>query len=239
MIARLVDRAAALLRQRSVRRFAILLLILAACGVTVLLMPQPALSDAPHLVDRLGPLAPPAAVLVGAVMMVALVPRTLVSFAWGALFGTVGGASYALCAALIAATLGFTVGRTLGRDFVAERVRGRLARLDAWFARTTVLGVITVRLLPVGGFGLISYGYGTTGARLRPFLIGSVLASIPSAFGYAALGAAVASPGNINWFTVAPAGLGLIATAVILTRWRRATRTPQTPRPLPPPPTPS
>ena len=75
--------------------------------------------------------------------------------AWGALFGAVGGAGYALAAALIAALLGFAVGRWLGRDFVAERVRGRLARLDGWFARQSVLGVITVRLLPLGGFGLV------------------------------------------------------------------------------------
>ncbi|BCB88358.1 TVP38/TMEM64 family protein [Phytohabitans suffuscus] len=223
MIAR-VRRLGPLLRQRSVARFTLLLAILAVFGLTVLLLPQPEISDAPRLVDRLGPLAPPAAIVLGALMMVVLVPRTLVSFAWGALFGTVGGASYALGAALLAAALGFAVGRTLGRDFVAERVRGRLARLDGWFARQSVLGVVTVRLLPVGGFGLISYGYGTTGARIRPFLIGSVLASVPSAFGYAAMGAAVASPGDINWFAIAPAGLGLVASTVIVTKWRRSRR---------------
>jgi uncharacterized membrane protein YdjX (TVP38/TMEM64 family) len=219
-----VRRLPALLRQRSVARFALLVVLLAVFGLSMLFLPQPDLAAAPRLVDRLGPLAPPAAIVLGALMMVVLVPRTLVSFAWGALFGTVGGASYALGAALLAAALGFAVGRLLGRDFVAERVRGRLARLDGWFARQSVLGVVTVRLLPVGGFGLISYGYGTTGARLRPFLIGSVLASIPSAFGYAAMGAAVASPGNINWFAIAPAGLGLVATTVIVTKWRRSRR---------------
>ena len=46
--------------------------------------------------------------------------------------------------------------------------------------------MITVRLLPIAGFGLVSYGYGTTGARVLPFLAGSVLASAPTAFGYAA-----------------------------------------------------
>src|SRR6185312_11741085 len=102
------------------------------------------------------------------------------------------------------------------REFVAERVRGRLARLDGWFARQNLFGVISVRLLPIGGFGLVSYGYGTTGARLLPFLTGSVLASIPSAFGYAAIGAAVASPGHVNWLAVAPAGLGLVATTVLV-----------------------
>ena len=67
--------------------------------------------------------------------------------------------------------------------------------------------MITVRLLPIAGFGLVSYGYGTTGARVRPFLAGSVLASVPTAFGYAAIGAAVSSPGDVNWYAVAPAEL--------------------------------
>lgn len=210
-----------LLRQRSVLRFGSLLLILGLFGLALLLV-QPDLAAAPRLVDRLGPAAPVAAVLGGALLMVALVPRTLITVAWGALFGPLGGAGYTLAAALVAAALGFTVGRLLGRDFVAERVRGRLARLDGWFSRQSVFGVITVRLLPIGGFGLVSYGYGTTGARVVPFLIGSVLASVPSAFGYAAIGAAVANPDEFNWLSVAPASFGLIAAAILITRWRRA-----------------
>jgi uncharacterized membrane protein YdjX (TVP38/TMEM64 family) len=213
-----------LLRQRSVVRFALLLLVLALFGLTLLLVPQPSLAQVPRLVDRLGPFAPVTAVLGGALLLVALVPRTLITVAWGALFGLLEGAAYTLAAALLAATLGFAVGRLLGREFVAERVRGRLARLDGWFSRQSVLGVISVRLLPIGGFGLVSYGYGTTGARLVPFLVGSILASAPSAFGYAAIGAAVASPGSVNWYAVAPAGLGLVATAVLVTRWWRTER---------------
>jgi uncharacterized membrane protein YdjX (TVP38/TMEM64 family) len=176
------------------------------------------------MVDRLGWFAPVAAVIVGALLMIVLVPRTLITVAWGALFGALGGAGYTLAGALIAALLGFGVGRWLGRDFVAERVRGKLAKLDGWFQRQSVVGVITVRLLPVGGFGLVSYGYGTTGARLLPYLVGSVLASAPSAFGYAAVGAAVTSPGEINWLAVAPATFGLFASAAILWRWRRSLR---------------
>lgn len=224
-----------ILRQRSVARFAVLLLLLGLFGLALLLLPEPDLTRVPEVVDRLGPLAPVAAVVVGAALLVALVPRTLITLAWGALFGPLDGAGYTLAAVLLAAAVGFGIGRLLGRDFVysqsaaadaggpgtfAKRVRGRLARLDGWFSRQSVVGVVTVRLLPIGGFGLVSYGYGTTGARLWPYLLGSVLASIPSAFGYAAIGAAVASPGHISWLAVAPAGLGLVATAVIVTRWR-------------------
>ncbi|MBQ1016148.1 TVP38/TMEM64 family protein, partial [Micromonospora sp. M51] len=162
----------------------------------------------PLVADRLGDLAPVAAILGGALLLVALVPRTFITLAAGAIFGPLEGAGYALGAALLAAAIGFTVGRLLGREFVAERVRGRLARLDRWFARQSVLGVVTVRLLPIAGFGLVSYGYGTTGARVLPFLAGSVIASAPTAFGYAAIGAAVSSPGEVNWYAAAPASLG-------------------------------
>ncbi|MEU6203633.1 VTT domain-containing protein [Micromonospora musae] len=213
-----------LLRQPSAVRFALLLLVIAACGVLLLLVPRPDPSELPELADRLGGFAPVAAVLGGALLLVALVPRTFITLASGAIFGPLEGAGYALTAALVAAAIGFTVGRLLGREFVAARVRGRLARLDGWFARQSVLGVITVRLLPIAGFGLVSYGYGTTGARLLPFLAGSVIAAVPSAIGYAAIGAAVSSPDSINWYAAAPASLGLVAGAVLVRRLWRAER---------------
>ncbi|SCF03482.1 Uncharacterized membrane protein YdjX, TVP38/TMEM64 family, SNARE-associated domain [Micromonospora purpureochromogenes] len=210
--------------QPSGRRFAALLLLLAGFGVLLLVVPRPDVARLPHLADSLGGYAPLAAIATGAVLLVALVPRTFVTLASGAIFGPLEGAGYALGAALLAAAIGFAVGRVLGREFVAERVRGRLARLDGWFARQSVLGVITVRLLPIAGFGLVSYGYGTTGARVLPFLVGSVLASAPTAFGYAAIGAAVSSPGDVNWYAAAPASLGLIASAALIHRWWRAER---------------
>ncbi|MEV4541025.1 Uncharacterized membrane protein YdjX, TVP38/TMEM64 family, SNARE-associated domain [Micromonospora echinaurantiaca] len=210
--------------QPSAVRFLLLLLLLAGFGVLLLVAPRPDVAELPRLADRLGTAAPVAAILGGALLLVALVPRTFITLAAGAIFGPLEGAGYALCAALLAAALGFAVGRLLGREFVAERVRGRLARLDHWFARQSVLGVVTVRLLPIAGFGLVSYGYGTTGARVLPFLAGSVLASTPTAFGYAAVGAAVASPGDVNWFAATPAALGLVASVVLIRGWWRAER---------------
>ncbi|MER7456566.1 VTT domain-containing protein [Micromonospora sp. NPDC126480] len=205
-------------------RFGVLLLLLAGFGLALLVVPHPDPARLPDLADQLGGYAPVAAIVGGALLLVALVPRTFITLASGALFGALEGAAYALGAALLAAATGFAVGRLLGREFVAERVRGRLARLDGWFARQSVLGVVTVRLLPIAGFGLVSYGYGTTGARVLPFLAGSLIASAPTAFGYAAVGAAATSPDEVNWFAAAPAGLGLIASAVLIHRWWRAER---------------
>ncbi len=220
----MIPAARRLLRQPSARRFALLLLLLAGFGVALPLVPRPDPGQFPALARSLGGYAPVAAVVAGALLLVALVPRTFVTLVAGAIFGPLAGAAYSLGAALLAAALGFAVGRLLGREFVAERVRGRLARLDGWFARQGVVGVITVRLLPIAGFGLVSYGYGTTGARVLPFLAGTAIAAVPTAFGYAAIGAAVSSPGHINWYAAAPASLGLIASVVIVQRWWRAER---------------
>ncbi|MGC5018113.1 TVP38/TMEM64 family protein [Micromonospora sp. DT47] len=220
----MIPAARRLLGQPSARRFALLLFLLVGFGVLLLAVPRPDPARLPEAAHSLGDYAPVAAIVGGALLLVALVPRTFVTLASGAIFGPLEGAAYALGAALLAAAIGFAVGRVLGREFVAERVRGRLARLDGWFARQSVLGVITVRLLPIAGFGLISYGYGTTGARVLPFLAGSVIASAPTAFGYAAIGAAVSSPGHVNWYAAAPASLGLIASAVLVHRWWRAER---------------
>ncbi|TDC35435.1 VTT domain-containing protein [Micromonospora sp. KC213] len=220
----MIPRVRRLLREPSAVRFALLLLLLATCGAVLLVVDLPEAGELPRLADPLGGLAPVAAVVGGALLLVALVPRTFITLALGAIFGALEGAAYALGAALLAAALGFTVGRVLGREFVAGRVRGRLARLDGWFARQNVLGVITVRLLPISGYGLTSYGYGTTGARMLPFLVGSAIASTPTAFGYAALGAAIGSPGDVNWYAAAPASLGLIASAVLVHGWWRAER---------------
>jgi uncharacterized membrane protein YdjX (TVP38/TMEM64 family) len=217
----------------------VLLLLLALFGAAVLVLPRPDLDRVPHLLDRLGPLAPVAPVLIGAALLIALVPRTLVTLAWGALFGPLGGAGYALAAALLAAAVGFGVGRLLGRDFIAAQsgppvsggrplaawLRRHLGRLDGWLTGTSVPGVVAVRLLPIGGFGLVSYGYGVTGVRLAPYLAGTALAATPSAFGYAAVGAAVVAPERVTWLATAPAVLGLVATALIVgLRWRAARR---------------
>lgn len=220
-------------RRRSARRFLILLACVGALAGLAFLAPLPSLHEVPRLASQLGPAGPVIAVIGGALLLIAMVPRTAITLATGALFGPVGGTGYALGAALLGALIAFCLGRILGRDFVADRVRGRLARLDCWFKRQSVFGVITVRLLPIGGFGLVSYGYGTTGARIRPYLIGTVLASVPSTVGYAAVGAAAVHPHGMNWFGFAPSLLGLVATAVVVGQWRLNRRRARTAAPSP------
>ena len=65
--------------------------------------------------------------------------------------------------------------------------------------------VLLVRFLPLAPFGLIGYAYGTTSVCRKRYLLGTTLASIPSAVTYAVIGAAVTAPGEMNPLTLAPA----------------------------------
>jgi uncharacterized membrane protein YdjX (TVP38/TMEM64 family) len=202
-------------------RFALLILVIAALAVAAAVLP---LHRLPDDVARLGPAAPPVAIVVGAILLAALVPRTAISITSGALFGPIAGGSVALGAAIVAFVATFVVGRALGRDAVAARAGGRIERLDAWLARTGLVNVVVVRLIPIAPYGLVGYAYGTTSVRVRDYLLGSLIGAAPSAFTYAAVGAAAVRPGAIRLITFAPAAVGLVITAGAAVYWYRTGR---------------
>jgi uncharacterized membrane protein YdjX (TVP38/TMEM64 family) len=99
-----------------------------------------------------------------------------------------------------------------------------MQRLDRWLNRRGLAAVLLVRFLPLAPFGLIGYAYGTTSVCRKRYLLGTTLASIPSAVTYAVIGAAVAAPGEMSPLTLAPALIGFTLTTTIVVRWRRASR---------------
>jgi uncharacterized membrane protein YdjX (TVP38/TMEM64 family) len=167
---------------------------------------------------------PVAAIGAASLLLLALIPRTVVSLACGALFGLAAGAAYALTAAIIAATVGFAAGRWLVRGVVADRLSGRTAVLDSWLSRRGLLAVLVVRLVPIAPFGLVSYCYGATGVRTRHYLLGTLAGAAPSAVTWAGIGAAAIDPAGIGPLTLLPAALGLIVTAGAALWWRASMR---------------
>jgi uncharacterized membrane protein YdjX (TVP38/TMEM64 family) len=202
-------------------RFVLLVTLIVALAVSAALLPLHRIPDA---TADLGAWGPVAAIVLGALLLAALVPRTAISLACGALFGVIGGGFVALGAAIIAFVVTFVIGRWLGRDAIAARTGGRIASLDAWLNRTGLLSVIVVRLLPVAPYGLVGYAYGTTSVRVRNYLLGSLIGATPSAFTYAAVGAAVVKPGAVGLVTFAPAAAGLVITAAAAAYWYRTGR---------------
>lgn len=175
----------------------------------------------PAWVDQLGPVAPVVAVLGSALLLCALVPRTAISLACGALFGVASGSAWALTAALLAATATYFAGRWAGREMIAARAGARLGRADAWLAKRGLLAVVVVRLLPIAPFGLVGYGYGASSVKFRHYLLGTAIGSAPSAFSYATIGSAVVAPDAISWLTFVPAASGILISSAAALYWRR------------------
>jgi uncharacterized membrane protein YdjX (TVP38/TMEM64 family) len=206
---------------RRLVRAAVLILAVGALAAAAAFLP---LRELPALARDLGPIAAVAAAVIGGVMLSALVPRTAITLACGALLGPLVGTVAALTAAMIAAAATYAAGRWAGRGALAARGGGRLHRLDGFLNRRGLSAVLLVRFLPLAPFGLIGYAYGTTSVCRRQYLLGTLIAAAPSAVTYAVLGAAVTAPGRISVLTLAPAALGFVLTTAIVWRWRRTAR---------------
>ncbi len=207
--------------KRRLVRFGVLGGVVAGLGVAAATLP---LRDLAERFADLGPAAVVAVAVVGGLLLSVLVPRTAITLASGALLGAAAGAMAALAAAVIAAVATYYLGRWAGRGALAARAGGRLHRLDGWLNRRGLSAVLLVRFLPLAPFGLIGYAYGTTSVCRKRYLLGTTLASIPSAVTYAVIGAAVVQPGEMSPLTLAPALIGFTLTTTIVVRWKRAAR---------------
>ncbi|MDR7278172.1 TVP38/TMEM64 family protein [Catenuloplanes atrovinosus] len=208
-------------RRARVLRVAGLVAVVAALGTAAATLPLHEIQGAAR---SLGWAAAFAMAGVGALLLAVLVPRTAISLACGALLGPALGFAAAISAAMLAATATYFAGRWAGHGLLASRVGGRLHRLDGWLSRRGFSAVLLVRLLPLAPFGLMGYAYGTTSVRRRHYLLGTLVAAIPSSFSYAVLGAAVMTPGDLNPITFVPAVCGVLLTSAIVYRWRRTAR---------------
>lgn len=207
--------------RRRLLRFGVLGGVVAGLAVAASVLP---LRDIADQIAAFGPAAAVGVAVIGGLLLSVLVPRTAITLACGALLGAPTGAATALAAAVIAAAATYYAGRWAGRGALGAKTDGRMKRLDGWLNRRGLAAVLLVRFLPLAPFGLIGYAYGTTSVCRKRYLLGTTLASIPSAVSYAVIGAAVTSPGEMNPMSLAPALIGFTLTTTIVVRWRRAAR---------------
>ncbi|GLZ75744.1 hypothetical protein Afil01_05510 [Actinorhabdospora filicis] len=230
-------------RTHPLRRFLTLLAALAAVAITLAITGPPDTSALATAAERAGSVGPLVAVPAYALGIVLCVPRTVLSFASGLLFGWLPGFGYAMAGALLGASAGFAVGRLMGREYVDARlaawselesgqkgrlgiwVRQKLALADGWLAKRGVMGVWILRTIPIAHYGVTSYACGTSGVRYRHYFIGTLVGSIPGALGYAAVGSSLVDAGSIPLMLGVAAATTLVSlgTAALI---RRRTATP-------------
>jgi uncharacterized membrane protein YdjX (TVP38/TMEM64 family) len=158
-------------------------------------------------------------ILLGAAACATGVPRQAVGFAAGYAFASSYGLGLAIAIATVAQVLGcatdFYWARAIARDWARQRIRGRLARLEAVLAQHAFTTTLIVRLLPVGNNLAFSLLGGVSSVRALPFLVASAIGYVPQTLVSALLGGGSRSA---NWQGIA-LGCALFAGSVALGLW--------------------
>lgn len=211
---------------RSCRFAAPALLIL---GGAALLWSGFDVGDLQDWLRRTGPWAPTAFIFAGVALMSALVPKTLVSIAAGALFGTPLGVGLMLIVAVGAAALNYAIGRWWLYESIDRRLnrasrqqRGGWARALRDTAREAGFGFhFLIRMTPLPTT-LISYAMGSAGSRIGPFLAAAAVAVVPQSLWVhsGSAGALLSEPdaSALQWASVVVSIAAAIAISVFVPR---------------------
>lgn len=203
-------------------------LLLVGCGMALLASDL----DTGDLQDWLrwaGPWAPAAFIFAGVALMSILVPKTVVSIAAGALFGTSLGVALMLIVAVAAALLNYAIGRWWLHGAIDQKLCAAAQRDDAeWVravrdtARDAEFGFhFLMRLSPLPTT-LISYAMGASGSRLQPFLLAAAVAVIPQSLwvhsGTAASMLTGQNASALQWASIVVACTAAVAISIVVPR---------------------
>jgi uncharacterized membrane protein YdjX (TVP38/TMEM64 family) len=122
----------------------------------------------------------------------------ILSLAAGAIFGSIMGTVYAVCAASIGATLAFLVTRYLLRDLVLNKFGGKLEVINRELEQRGFNYLLFLRLVPLFPFFLINLAAGLTRLPLRTFMLGTLLGIIPGGFVFVNAGASLATISSMS-----------------------------------------
>lgn len=135
-----------------------------------------------------GVFAPIAYIVMFTLVPLTLFPDSLLALAGGMAFGLFWGALYTLIGAVCGGTLAFYISRCFGRNLVEKLAKHKAEWFEEGVEKRGFLLILTLRLIPLIPFDIISYGAGLSKIRYRDFVAGTFLGIIPGVLIYVNLG---------------------------------------------------
>ncbi|WP_070120359.1 TVP38/TMEM64 family protein [Bacillus marinisedimentorum] len=126
-----------------------------------------------------GSLSPLVLLGFGAVRPFIFIPYSLVTLASGLAFGAVWGTILSLSAAAAGGTAAFLAAEKAGRTFFLSRMEESSSEAKELLEKNGFTFILILRLIPVINFDLLSIVAGMSSVRLRPFVLATVVGSIP------------------------------------------------------------
>ncbi|MBI5329669.1 MAG: VTT domain-containing protein [Betaproteobacteria bacterium] len=155
----------------------------------------------------------------GAVASGVGVPRQIVAFLGGYVFGLLEGTLFASLAVMAGCAGAFFFARWLGQSLIRRRFGHRIQRVDAFLGAHPFSMAVVIRLLPVGNNLVTNLLAGLSSVRFPPFLLGSGVGYLPQTVVFALAGSGVRLDPTLR-FSLAVA-LFLVSGAVGAWLYRR------------------
>ncbi|MDC8830956.1 VTT domain-containing protein [Alteromonas gilva] len=106
-------------------------------------------------------------------------PVTVLSLAVAAIFGPIWGPVYGMLGALLSAGVTFVIGKLLGNAGLRKLGGPKVEAVDAKLKESGIVGVATIRMLPIAPFSLVNLVAGISSITLVQFLIGTFFGMFP------------------------------------------------------------
>ena len=165
-----------------------------------------------EVIVSLGWLAIPAFITLGALFTSVGLPRQVVAFVGGYIFGTVGGVVLGTVTAVLGAILTFYAARWLARPFVLRKYPQLVFKIDHFTHDNLFLKIILIRFLPFGTNLATNLAAGAAATPVRSFALASLIGYIPQMTIFAMTGQGVRVGSNTQLFVAA--GLFLISIVI-------------------------
>ncbi|SDJ11401.1 Uncharacterized membrane protein YdjX, TVP38/TMEM64 family, SNARE-associated domain [Salimicrobium halophilum] len=120
-------------------------------------------------------------------------PASVLSLTAGITYGLWPGMLFIWVGAVGAASTGYLIGSFLGTKIASLRHFEITDRLQKQVATQGFLFVLTLRLIPLMGFGLLSYLSGWLDIRFRTYITATMIGILPGTFAYVTVGASLDS----------------------------------------------
>ncbi len=109
-------------------------------------------------------------------------PMTPMTVLGGYVFGGLWGATLGTIAITLSSVLMFVLARLLGENFVRQTIdtkSTRLSRYNDLIERHGFVTVIFFRIIPIAPLAVVNFGLGITKVKLRDFVLGTILGTMP------------------------------------------------------------
>lgn len=158
-------------------------------------------------------------VLAGGLMTAVGLPRQVLAFSAGFVFGAPAGMVWALLGQILGCALDYTAARTVVGNWARRHFAGRWQKLDQFIIAQPFTATLTLRLLPIGSNTALNLLAGVTAVSPLAFLSASLLGYVPQTVIFALLGSGV----HVGERLQLVSGLALFAASALLgvILWRR------------------